>query len=84
MNKKNNSVPFYCGSQYQDWKSYNCDECAKGYDEKKMDWICKYEKAIDSGYMADGSCTEETAKAIGVSEDGRVYNWRCPLFKNKV
>lgn len=73
------NTPFYCGTQRLDWKCYNCDFCTKRYtDEDK--WRCDLEKAIDSSFMDDGSVSDETARRMGLPEDCRVYNWRCPEF----
>lgn len=74
------NIPFYCGSQRIDWKCHNCEYCTKRYDDAKASWRCDLEKAIDSSYMDDGSVSDITAKRMGLPEDCREYNWRCPEF----
>lgn len=74
-------APFYCGSQRADWKFHNCFACVHGYDDAARTWRCDLERGLDESYMGDGHVTRELAAAIGMPDDCRVHNWRCPKFE---
>jgi hypothetical protein len=74
-------TPFCCGTQYADWKMYNCERCKKRYDEKKGEWKCEIEKEIDVAYIGDGTIPEDIWKRMGGPENKGNYNWRCPEFE---
>lgn len=69
--------PFHCGSQMADWKAQNCDTCAKGWTEESG-WRCDIEKAIDHGYMGNGSVPAEIGRRMGVPDNPCVFTWPCP------
>jgi hypothetical protein len=69
--------PFYCGTQSLDWKTWNCDNCQKGYDCTTKTWRCDLEEKIDLAYFGDGSVTEDIARRMGCLGNEGKHNWRC-------
>jgi len=67
--------PFYCGSQFGDWKARNCDRCVKGYD---INWHCELEQALDDAYMDVGQVNEGVYHRIGADENKLANTWDCP------
>ncbi|HMF18954.1 MAG TPA: hypothetical protein VKE98_17230 [Gemmataceae bacterium] len=49
--------PFYCGTQYMDWQSANCDRCKKGTDWSNMPpaFRCDIEEALSLAAIREGS-----------------------------
>ncbi|MBW2309418.1 MAG: hypothetical protein JRG73_21075 [Deltaproteobacteria bacterium] len=79
--------PFWCGTQFLDWKHNNCERCAKCYEDGSEEgWRCDLEKALDAGAIgANDLITEEVLRRIGYREPGPgeeyQYVWRCPEFE---
>ena len=74
--------PFSNGTEYQDWKTWNCDRCIKNFDWKGFydgtvtSWKnpkCKAEELLGSAYIGDGTISERTYKFIGLDK-----GWDCP------
>jgi hypothetical protein len=70
--------PFYCGSQYMDWLTANCERCKK-YDLEQSS--CEIDSALFEACIDDGTVSEEIAVRMGFLVDGKQngnYNWMCP------
>jgi hypothetical protein len=77
--------PFSCGSQYGDWRSRNCDRCAKGYDNQEPQPAngigpCEIDNAVSMAYLDRGTVTPTIAKRMGYT-DPCAYSWECPEFQ---
>lgn len=73
--------PFYCGTQYADWKDRNCDRCSKR-NWKDIDKTCELDRDLSHASIADGKISEKIAKRIGFTK--WFYLWDCPeREKNK-
>ena len=73
--------PFYCGSQYSDWVSENCERCSRGYDYEAGTWRCELQRALDEAYLDTGEVADEVAERIGYREG--LYIWRCAEYEKK-
>lgn len=71
--------PFYCGSQYADWTSNNCDRCTKGANLLRSDALptCEIELALLDAYIGDGEVSADIAQRMGYTDDGLAYTWPC-------
>lgn len=71
--------PFYCGSQYGDWTSSNCDRCKKGANRLGPDALptCEIELALGEAYILSGNVTADIAQRMGYTDDGMAYTWPC-------
>ena len=67
--------PFFCGTQYLDWKARNCERCAKWDAEKAGS--CEIDSAIGAALFGNGTFTDETAARMGYT-DCRALTWDCP------
>ncbi len=75
-------TPFYCGSQYSDWKESNCNRCKKGIENIDPDGVemptCEIELAILDAYMGDGEVTDEIAKRMDATPENMDEEvWMC-------
>jgi hypothetical protein len=75
--------PFYCGTQYADWETWNCENCRKQgryADADKTDWrwSCELQRALGEAYLGDGSVSEDVARSIGYIGNEARHNWECP------
>ena len=87
--------PFYCGTQFGDWTTRNCDVCAKGiyavtgsdypqWSDVPEDRRCAIEYALGEAYICDGAVIPEIARRMGYCDDVRQrVPWRCPEFEAK-
>jgi hypothetical protein len=77
--------PFWCGTQYVDWKERNCWRCKKSTDDNEFlntqKWKCEMEEALSAACMDDGTISREIAKRIGYP--GNYYSWDCPQREKK-
>jgi len=74
-------TPFYCGTQYMDWRYNNCDRCKKDYDWEKYpnngkNNKCKAEEALSLASISSGKISNKIAKFIAFKEGH--YIWLCP------
>ena len=82
---KNRVRPFYCGGQFSDWTSTNCDRCTKGSHLQSPDeWPrCPLEAALTEAYVGDGTIDQDIATRIGYVPLAS-YNWPCAEFEATV
>lgn len=71
--------PFSNGSEYAEYRDDNCDLCKLGFDESKGHGECKYERALDRGYIGDGLVKAVYSAVLGLGEGG---SRKCSLFKS--
>ena len=82
--------PFSCGSQYQDWRYRNCDNCKKSYDnmppkeqnEAKGKGPCDIDNAISSACVGPGTVDKAIADRMGYTPE-MWLSWDCPELEPK-
>jgi hypothetical protein len=79
-------IPFYCGSQYQDWMWNNCHQCAR-YNADEFETInrgCDIEEALFNCSWGVEPLSPEMARRMGfILADGTetdAHCWRCPEY----
>jgi hypothetical protein len=77
-------TPFSNGSEYEDWRSRNCDRCRKDYDERRAmgGEACEIEECLSmGGPHMDGKIPAALCDRAGLTEDHwRHSPKRCPEF----
>lgn len=84
MDKQTDRVrPFFCGTQYADWVTRNCEECKRGFYQNGDKLVCEVEEAITIAAISDGYVTPEIAQRMGY-DDSLVLTWltwQCAEFE---
>lgn len=72
--------PFSNGSEWRHWRSQNCDQCRKDFDEEKGRTYCDIEMALALACVDDGTIPADIAKRSGLDQpwDSRPL---CPEFE---
>lgn len=61
--------PFYCGTQSMDWRTANCDRCAKMPTEVKPgEFLCEIDFCISYAAIASGTIPKEIADRMGCKD----------------
>jgi hypothetical protein len=79
------TVPFACGTQYDDWTEANCEGCKKAFGPlyeggpwEDADMECEIERALFLAWAGDGRIPSAIGERMGCARWDGHYNWPCP------